>query len=344
MLDANARLLHAREPDPAERESVTARSSLEIDRFTRRFLDEGWTCYWYVLRDEDIDPLVLRDVYEVTTGRRVDLPLDRLNAEVDVILARTLGPVESRRDLLSSYFARLEADFSGIAINDPHTARYGLRKDYLFELSRAGFPTIPTDYYPTSVTYAELAGRYGDALGGHIIKPVTGELSNSFACLADVDEQTLRWKEPKVGGWLVQPAAAEIWDGEYQLFFVGDRCANACRKVYLRDAEDAVVPVQEHRRFELYQPNSREIDLALAIRDFLRDQLGLRNDIFRMDFLKAADGAPILLEFEMVNPGSFIRYLDDDAARDAIADALVEYLVRRLGERARPAAPTLVSP
>jgi hypothetical protein len=332
MLEANAALL-----DPAlgaaERERALALASHEVHCFTQRFRDAGWACYWYVLDDKDVDPLHLREVYDVTTGRRSELAIDELNATVDAILVRTLGPVEIRRGIIGRYFARLGSDFRGITINDPRAAQYGLRKDYLFELMRAGVPTIPTAYFPRSVAFAELADRYAGALRDHIIKPVTGELSNSFALLADIDEQSLRWKERKVGGWLVQPIAPEIWNGEYQLLFIGDRCANGCRKVYERYAPDVIVPSQEHRRFELYAPSADEVQFALGVRDFFLDRHGLHNDIFRLDFVKDADGAPVLLEFEMVNPGSFIRYLEDEAAQHAIADVLLDYLTRRLGTR-----------
>lgn len=313
--------------DDRQAEIESSKSS-ELHTLTDALLRNGWHVYWGVLADIELACLHYHAVYDVMTGASLELSNTQLNERINVVLARILGSVEGKLATVKRYFECLRDSFAGIAINDPASAIYGLRKDYLFELINAGFPTITTDYYENTVTFAELEEKYDGALDRHIVKPVTGELSNSLRVLAETSEQFFRHKEPLVGGWLVQPVRSEIWCGEYQLFYLGDVCTHANKKVYRRSDEHPIIPSQENRHIEEYAPADPELELARDLKRFYRDRLGLHTDIFRLDFIKDAAGAPIIVEFETVNPGFFIKYVAEHR-RIAIANDFEALLRRR---------------
>jgi hypothetical protein len=326
MLDAN---IAYRTGTKDERIAVENSKSSELHYVTEALLKNGWNVYWALLENIDLDTLHFRQLYDVQHETYVEYELQQLNDNVDVILARVLGSVEGKLATVKRYFERLQQSFNGITVNDPASVILGLRKDYLFELINAGFNTIATDYYESTVSFAELETKYAGRLHEHIVKPVTGELSNSLKILRDTGEQFFRHKESKVGGWLVQPVMPEIWDGEYQLFFLGDNCTHANKKVYVRSDEHPIIPSQENRLIDPYEPSNSEIALARQLKQFYIDFFGVNTDIFRLDFMKDADGTPIIVEFETVNPGFFIRYISDDR-KLKIAEDFEAFLSKRV--------------
>jgi hypothetical protein len=331
MLDAN---ITYRNGNEQERAGVENDKSSELHFVTEALLRNGWDVYWSLLDDIDIDELHYRSLYNVRTGSTVDMDRGRLNNEIDMILVRIIGSVEGKLATVKRYFEQLRDMYDGVTVNDPSSAIYGLRKDYLFELINAGFRTIPTDYYERSVTFAELEAKYGDRMNQHIVKPVTGELSNSLRVLNETNEEFFRYKEPLVGGWLVQPVMAEIWHGEYQLFFLGDSCTHGNKKLYERSDAHPIIPSQANRLIEEYRPAESELELALRLRQFYADRLGLNTDIFRLDFMKDDAGQPIVVEFETVNPGFFIKYISEPR-KHKIAEDFEAFLSRRL-QQANP--------
>jgi hypothetical protein len=317
MLEAN---IAYRTGDEQTMREVENTKSSELHFVTDELLRNDWNVYWCLLQNVDLDSLQFGDLYDVGSGTTKTLSLEVVNAEVDAILVRILGSVEGKLATVQRYFEQLRDHFKGITVNDPASAIYGLRKDYLFEIAEAGFPTIATQYFLNTATHEEIVSQYAGALDRHIVKPVTGELSNSLSVLADTSENFFRRKEAKVGGWLVQPVMPEIWNGEYQLFFMGDSCSHANKKVYEPSDDHPIIPSQENRLIEPYSPSNGEVELARSLRDFYVDHLGLHTDIFRLDYMKRADGTPIIVEFETVNPGFFIKYISDDRKRKIAQD------------------------
>lgn len=328
MLDANAVY---RTGTPAERARVEPSKSSELHYVTSELLRKGWTVYWALLEHVDLDSLHFFHVYNVEADAYCDFTLAELNESIDIILARIVGSVEGKLASVKRYFEQLRDNFTGITVNDPASTIYGLRKDYLFELINAGYNTIATDYFENTVTFAELDAKYAGALDEHIVKPVTGELSNSLRVLSNTDEEFFRYKQPLVGGWLVQPVMPEIWTGEYQLFFLGESCTHANKKLYKASDDNPVIPSQENRLIEEYSPRADEIALALELKRFYVERFGLHTDIFRLDFMKDAAGKPIIVEFETVNPGFFIKYIADNR-KQKIAEDFEAFLSARLAQ------------
>lgn len=334
MIEANAAFLSADRFDAMsddDKSDVERHKSYELHSLTSEFINQGWHCHWTTLTDVDVTALRHNRVYDVRTGESRSIDNNELNSTIDVVLARILGSVEGNIKAVRAYFEQLQARYTGITINDPASVLYGLRKDYLFKFADAGFESIPTEYFDNTVTYKLLAERYGGEMFRHVIKPVTGELSNSIALLSDVDETVLRRKEHLVGGWLVQPVMDEIWNGEYQLFYVGDSLTHANRKMFARKA-DSPLPDQAGRKVTQYEPDAKEERFAFDLKRFWTEKLGLRTDIFRVDFMKRDDGTPILLEFETVNPGLFIHYMKP-SARSNVAKEYETYVSKRLANR-----------
>lgn len=59
---------------------------------------------------------------------------------------------------------------------------------------------------------------------------------------------------------------------------------------------------------------------------YFTELYNIKLDICRIDFMKNKEGMPILIEFEMVNPGFFIGYMkEDDETIKHIVKAVREY-------------------
>ncbi|MFK0229919.1 RimK family alpha-L-glutamate ligase [Streptomyces sp. NPDC090303] len=316
MLDATAARLGGLPGTGAgdPRRECAARPSREVLHLTRVFQERGWRCLWAPFSEVDPARLLHRGVYDVAAGTRRELTASGLNTEVDVIVARLLGSVESRITTVRAYFETLRERFTGTVVNDPASVLYGLRKDYLFEYLKRDFRTIPTEAFEPSVTFRELSRACGGRLDDHIVKPVTGELSNSFMAMSQVDDRVLRHKEPLVGGWLLQPFVPHVWDGEFQVFFVGDRIVHGMRKHY-PGRDRSGVPTRAGRVVDPYTPTAVDTAFAREARALWTEDLAKPTDLCRVDFLKEPDGTPVLLEFEAVNPGFSFGRLDEPAGR-----------------------------
>lgn len=291
--------------------------SIELDVLTKVFSKKGWDCYWTCLNWLDLDKGTIK-FFEPFKRTTEIIKINQLSDNFAVILFRIIGTVEGQRDFVSKAIDTLQQNFSGLLINHPETMKYGIRKDYILELQANGFPVIPTKYFENTVTLDSVTASI-DNPTKYIIKPVTGELSNSLTTLDRVDENFLRRKESKVGGWLVQPLLNEIWDGEYQLVFFRETFSHGCRKSYTKISDEMLLPSQDHREINLYEPTDKEKELALSVRKFFEDKLSKPIYTCRFDYLKMKDGSIKILEFEILNPGFFIGYLKDDVTKFNVA-------------------------
>ena len=68
----------------------------------------------------------------------------------------------------------------------------------------------------------------------------------------------MRYKESKVGGWVIQPIKNEIWNGEYQLVFVGGKLIYGQKKNYPK-GQESDLPNQKNRIIEKYHPSEDTI-------------------------------------------------------------------------------------
>lgn len=224
----------------------------------------------------------------------------------NIVLFKHMGSVEGQIEKIKSIFKNLETNSNLRIINNTNVFLYGFDKKYLLELKKTGFPVIPTKLYSNKTSFNELDNEY-KILSNYLIKPTTGELSNSVKLLSDIDDNWLRYKETKVNNWLIQEFQNDIWNGEYQTVFFNNSLSHAHKKLFEK-SNSQKLPSNNLRKFYEYNPNNKEIDLAMDIKKFVEQKLQTHIDYFRFDFIKDKNNNPKILEFEMVNPGFFLMY------------------------------------
>ena len=286
--------------------------SKEIRRMIEEFYSNNWKVYLTTI--ENFKNGIWKNVYYVNENKRLDFTINQINEKINFMIIRNLGSVEGNFDIISEYLNFLIDNYKGHALNNPTAMRKGMTKNYLVEIDRKelekiGMLTIPTQIYDKKVTYNQITNEYNN-LEEYLIKPSTGELSNSLKCLKDIDEEFLRYKESKVGGWIIQPIKKDIWNGEYQLVFVGGNLIYAQKKNYPFNGQN--LPNQKNRIIEKYNPSEKEINIGKRVIEYFSNLYNIKLDICRIDFMKNENGMPILIEFEMVNPGFFIGYMDEN--------------------------------
>jgi hypothetical protein len=166
-------------------------------------------------------------------------------------------------------------------------------KGYLVELTRAGFPVIPT------VDRAEDLALLPDA-DAYAVKPVDGadSLGLSFVPREALDDTD-------VAGLLVQPRIPFRY--EVSFYFVD------------RDFQYALYAPDPERRWDLapYEPGADDLTFA---RRFV-DWNAVGHGIQRVDACRAPDGGLLLVELEDLNP-----YLSLDRVGASVREAFVDRL------------------
>lgn len=298
--------------------------SREVKQMIEEFYNNNWGVYLTTI--ENFNNGFWNDIYFVNESRKINMNIAQINEKIDFMIIRNLGSVEGNFQMIANYLDYLIDNYKGIALNNPVSMRKGMTKNYLVEidsekLKKIGILTIPTKTYSRKVEYNQIKNEY-QHLEKYLIKPITGELSNSLKCLKDIDEEFLRYKESKVGGWVVQPIKNEIWNGEYQLVFVGDKLIYSQKKNYPKGPESKL-PSQKNRIIDKYYPSEDEIKIMENVVKYFSELYNIKIDICRIDFMKDNNGTPILIEFEMVNPGFFIGYMKEN-------DETINYIIKEI--------------
>ena len=301
--------------------------SKEIKAMLTEFLNNGWNCFLTTRENFDMENEIFHKVYCIKEDKLYDMSIKEVNEKIPVMIIRNIGPLELNFNKIKRYLDYICENYKGKVLNNPKAMLKGMAKNYLVEISeelrKINIITIPTKAYPTTVTYPEIQKDYPENREKYLIKPISGELSNSLQDLDNIDEDFLRRKENKVQGWLIQPIQEAIWNGEYQLVFLNGKVIYGQQKSYVKDGD---VPSQKGRKLNKYHPNSQEIETMQKLIKYFEDFYDIKVDICRIDFMKNEEGLPILLEFEMVNPGFFIAYMDEnDSDVKNIVKSIREY-------------------
>jgi len=196
--------------------------------------------------------------------------------------------------------------------NPPGIVHGNVHKRYLLELAARGVPVIPTTLVEWGkVELPEQPGRF-------VIKPEVGAGSlntrvfsgeaERAAAIAHLASITLR------GAALVQPYVASVEDyGERSLVWIDGELSHAIRKAprFLGDSEQITGP------FPIADDERAVAELALA---------PLASQILygRVDLARSAEGQPMIMELELVEPSLFL------ARKPGAADRLVARLAREL--------------
>ncbi|MFE9621399.1 hypothetical protein [Streptomyces sp. NPDC006527] len=214
----------------------------------------------------------------------------------DAVVVRNSGPVLGYREDYEAF--RERALSAGTLVYNPLTGRADMAgKQYLLDLSAAGFPVIPTVDRPEDLHRLPEADRY-------VVKPKLGADSLGMRI---VTADLLPGQAD--GTTLIQPHVDFAY--EVSFYFVD------------QDLQYALYAPHPDRRWQLEPYDVTPDDLEFA-RRFV-DWNGLAHGVQRVDACRAPGGELLLVELEDLNP-----YLSLDALDDAGRDAFVAALTRSL--------------
>lgn len=270
---------------PAARPRLLYVTDLAYPARGRRYCDED---IWLTSR--------LREHFDLALCHPLDATA--LMPGHDAVVVRNSGPVLGYQSAYEAFRARALAD--GIPVYNPLTGKADMAgKQYLLDLSAAGFPVIPTVDRAADVHRLPPAERY-------VVKPKLGADSLGLRVLP-----AGRLTGLTDGALLIQPCVDFSY--EVSFYFVDD------------DFQYALYAPDPARRWELVPYPATAADLEFA-RRFV-DWNGLGHGIQRVDACRAPDGGLLLVELEDLNPYLSLDALTEEA-RDAFAAALTSSLGR----------------
>jgi glutathione synthase/RimK-type ligase-like ATP-grasp enzyme len=201
---------------------------------------------------------------------------------------------------------------STVVLNPPRVVRWNAHKSYLLDLAAAGVPTVPTEVVRE--------GGWGgvDAVAGDrgwtevVVKPTVGVGANG-AFRAPVGSLAATVPPPD-HDVLVQPFMASIGtEGETSaILFEGD-LSHAVRKV--PQVGDYRVQLQYGGRERAVDPTDAQLAVAQAALDVVGEPLLYA----RVDLVDGPDGAPLVMELEVIEPSLFLGFATGAAERFAAA-------------------------
>ncbi|MFI6435941.1 hypothetical protein [Streptomyces sp. NPDC050759] len=230
---------------------------------------------------------------------------DTLADGFDAVVVRNSGPVLAYQEAYDAF--RERALREGTRVYNPLTGKADMAgKQYLLDLTAAGYPVIPT------VDRAEDLDRL-PATDRYVVKPRLGADSIGMRILT-ADEV----RDHIDGHVLVQPCVDFAY--EVSFYFVD------------HDFQYALYAPHADRRWALepYRPTPEDLEFAHR---FIRWN-ALGHGIQRVDACRAPDGALLLVELEDLNPYLSLDALDDEG-RDAFVRAMKASLHGFLGSVSR---------
>lgn len=222
----------------------------------------------------------------------------------DGVVVRNSGPVLSYREAYDEF--RERASRSGARVYNQLSGKADMAgKQYLLDLTDAGFPVIPTVDRPEDVRRLPETDAY-------VVKPKLGADSIGLRIVA-----AERVRDLIDGDVLVQPRIDFSY--EVSFYFVD------------HDFQYALHAPHTDRRWQLepYEPTSDDLEFA---RRFI-DWNGIDHGIQRVDACRAPGGELLLVELEDLNPYLSLDALSDKG-RDAFVAAMKASLHRFLGAQA----------
>ncbi|MGW1077844.1 hypothetical protein [Streptomyces sp. NPDC002537] len=277
---------------PAHRHRVLYVTDLAYEARGRRYCDEDIQLSNRLRREFDI---------------ALCHPLDAaaLMAGYDAVVVRNSGPVLNYQAEYDTF--RALAEKHGVRVYNQLSGKADMAgKQYLLDLSAAGYPVIPTVDRPEDLDRLPEAAEY-------VVKPKLGADSIGLEFVPRD-----RLPELRYDGVLVQPRIHFAY--EVSFYFVD------------REFQYALHAPRPDRRWELetYEPTAA--DLAFAQR--FVDWNDIEHGIQRVDACRAPGGELLLVELEDLNPYLSLELLEPSAREDFAVSMAAS--LRRLIERPTP--------
>ncbi|MER5449931.1 hypothetical protein ABT065_30560 [Streptomyces sp. NPDC002764] len=241
----------------------------------------------------------LRDDFDVALCHPLDAAA--LMDAFDAVVVRNSGPVVHYQKEYEAF--RDQATARGTRVYNPLSGRADMvGKQYLLDLTAAGYPVIPT------IDRLEDLGRLPDA-DQFAVKPKAGADSIGLGFVPQERLATLDY-----GDILVQPRI----DFRYEVSFY-----------YVDDVFQYALHAPDIERrwvLEPYRPTEADLDFARRFIDWNTIDHGIQ----RVDACRTQEGDLLLVELEDLNPYLSLDHLDDPT-RDGFVTSMTTSLHRFLG-------------
>ena len=230
----------------------------------------------------------------------------------DVALVRSTWNYVEQLDAFETWIDRT-ARVTTIA-NPRAALRWNLHKSYLIELARAGIPVVPTEVLHAcdEADWHTTFDRYGTI----VVKPAVS--AGSFATIRVMhgDASTARAHRASYPGrdFLVQPLLASVVEhGESNLIYLDGIFSHGIHKGARWDGE----PEQSRG---LIEPEADELLVAEQVLSVVAAKGFGPLAYARVDIARGTEGAPMLMELEIVEPSLFLDRAPDRA--NLLVDAI----------------------
>ena len=215
--------------------------------------------------------------------------------DADLIVFRNTGGVSGFRDIYYSFVKRVKEN--NLKTFNEFTGKADMfGKEYLLELTSAGYPVIPTIDNIDNLDLLPDADKY-------VIKPKDGADSVGLEFLT---KDELAGRNLRDGKTLIQPAI----DFEYEVsfYFLNDKL------------EYAMYAPDKGERWKLVKYDYTDEDAEFA-KEFIAWN-GIKNGIQRVDACRTRDGKLLLVELEDLNPYLSVLELDEETREAFIKDMI----------------------
>ncbi|MBE9373478.1 hypothetical protein IQ251_03350 [Saccharopolyspora sp. HNM0983] len=242
-------------------------------------------------------------------------------AAADLVVLRSTWDYAHRREEFLDWCSGIPA-----LVNPADVVRWNTHKGYLADLAGAGVPVVPT-------SLVEVGRQPSWPDREFVLKPAVGAGARGAARFAPDALDAARAHLDHLhaaGDAVLQPYQADVdRSGETALVFLGGSYSHAFAK-----APMLAPPVPGFRTGEHLRPAEPDAALRRAAEDALDAVAGLRGIdraellYARVDLVRGADGAPLLLELELSEPSLGFRQTGP-AAQLRFASAVRAALARR---------------
>lgn len=188
-------------------------------------------------------------------------------------------------------------------LNPPAVLRWNTDKHYLADLAAAGVATVPTHFADIAHDAALTAARAAFDVAELVVKPRVSAAATSTSRVGPGDAA------PNLAGAMIQPFLRSVQDaGELSIFYFGGRRAHAVRKVAATG--DFRVQREFGGAYSVVEPDAAEIAVAEAALAAVPEPPFYA----RVDLVPDADGRPLVMELELIEPDLYLDLTPDRGA------------------------------